>query len=89
MNYAEQLETEAYSIARRRLIRAAEKLGHQDRLDGWLARLDIIHAQAMDAAKSWAPPKTKLPPLTAENVSSATAIPLGYSLAAEAQESQS
>jgi len=58
LNYAEQLEHEAYHLSRKRLIAEAERLGGDDRLDGWLARLDLIHAEAMEAAHNWSPPKT-------------------------------
>lgn len=53
MNYAEALESEAYVLAKRRLIRQAEGTNRQDRLDGWLARLDVIHARNMELAAQW------------------------------------
>jgi len=88
VNYAEQLEEEAYRLARRKLVRALEGTQHEDRLDGYLARLDIIHAEAMRAAAAWNPPKTKLPPLTATNVSSDVVIPAALARVAEAQSEE-
>jgi|GEM_PF-5354157 len=86
-NYAEQLEAEAYALSRKKLIRLAERFGGDDRLDGWLARLDLIHIRNMDLAREWAPPPHRSgPPLVATNVSDSVVTGTAIGLVSEARE---
>jgi hypothetical protein len=86
-NYAEQVEYEAHHLAVRLLAREAERTAREDLLSGWLARNDVLHAEAMKAAAEWAPPSTKLPPLTAENVSNAVVTQLAINRVHEVKDS--
>lgn len=90
LNYAEQLEEDAYQAARKRLIRAAEGTRSEDRLDGWLARLELIHRTNMGLAHQWSQPAAPVgrmqKPLDGTDVTSVAVNTIAKERAAEAQE---
>ena len=93
MNYAEQLEHEAYHLARERLTLALKGTKDEGRLPAVLAHLDSIHADAMKAAAEWVQPRRPSaranPPLTADFVTKAAVVPLSRSLQAQAENEAS
>jgi hypothetical protein len=88
VNYAEQLEHEAYHLARKRLIHTLSGTPNEDRLDGYLARLDSIHATNMELAADWTPPATipgrMVPPYRPEHISGDFVAAKASSIVAEA-----